>query len=68
MCIHLALIKKLHRLTYRAKLNNVLFHPLEDVSRYRDLQFQVRDSYSYLFILRPNICKYCILNNSDLIG
>ena len=38
-----------------AKLNNLNFHPLEVVSRYRDPQLQVGDNYSYLFNLRPNI-------------
>ena len=57
-----------------AKLNNLNFHPLEVVSRYRDPQLQVGENYSYLFILRPNICKswflssHFILNISDLVG
>ena len=43
------------------------------MSRYRDPQPQVVENYSYLFNLRPNIYKYCWLNNhlipnnSDLI-
>ena len=37
-----------------AKLNELNFHPLEVVSRYRDPQLQVGENYSYLFILRPN--------------
>ena len=39
---------------------NLNFHPLEVVSRYRDPQLQVGEenrAYSYLFNLRPNICK-----------
>ena len=35
-----------------AKLNNLIFHPLEVVSRYRDQQLQVGENYSYLFNLR----------------
>ena len=38
------------------------FHPLEVVSRYRDPQLQVDENYSYLFILRQNICKSECLN------
>ena len=34
------------------------FYPLEIVSRYRDPQTQVAEKYSYLFIVRSNICKY----------
>ena len=30
-----------------AELNNLIFHPLEVMSRYRDLQLQVGDNYSY---------------------
>ena len=33
------------------------FHPLEVVSRYRDLQLQVGENYAYLLNLRPNIGK-----------
>ena len=33
------------------------FQPLEVVSRYREPQPQVVENYSYLFNLRPNICK-----------
>ena len=39
-------------------LSNSSFHPLEDVSRYRDPQLQVGENYSYVFNFRPNICKY----------
>ena len=35
----------------------VFYHALEVVSRYSDKQLQTCASYSYLFILRPNICK-----------
>ena len=38
-----------------AKLNNLNFHQLEVVSRYRDPQLQVGENYSSLFNLRPNI-------------
>ena len=41
--------------TYQAILFNFL--PLQIVSRYRNLQLQVGGNYSYLFNLRPNICK-----------
>ena len=50
------------------------FQPLEVASRYRDPKPQVVEKYSYLFSLRPNMCKYrClnnhfITNNSGLIG
>ena len=36
---------------YLAKLNYIIFHPLEVVSRYHDSQLQVAENYSYLFIL-----------------
>ena len=37
--------------------NNLNFHPLEDVSRYRDPQLQVGKNHSYLYILYQNICQ-----------
>ena len=40
-----------------AKINNLNFHPLEVVARYRDPQLQVGKNYSYLFNLRPTIGK-----------
>ena len=44
-----------------AKLIYLNFHPLEIVSRYRDLQLQVAEHYSYLFNLSTNICKsWCL--------
>ena len=46
-------VKRVHR-----KLKIQIFHPLEIEYRYRDLQLQVAEDYSYFFILRPNICKY----------
>ena len=33
------------------------FSQSEVVSRYREPQLQVGENYSYLFDLRPNICK-----------
>ena len=36
---------------------NLNYHPLEVVSRYRDPHLQVGENYSYLCNLRPNICK-----------
>ena len=36
-----------------AKLQNLNFHPLEVVSRYRDPQLQVGENYSYLFKAAP---------------
>ena len=45
-----------------AKLNNLNFHPLEVVYRYRDPQLQVAKNYSYLFHLSINICKYLCLD------
>ena len=45
-----------------AKLNNLNFHPLEVVCRYRDPQLQVGENYWYLFSLRPNIYKSWCLN------
>ena len=39
----------------KRKFNNLNFHTLEFVSRYRDLQLQVGENYPYLFIFRPNI-------------
>ena len=47
------------------------FHLLQIVSRYRDPQFQVGANYTYVYNLRPNICKswymntYFVPNNSD---
>ena len=38
-----------------AMSSDLMFHPLEVVSRYRDPQLQVGENYSYLFILKPNI-------------
>ena len=56
---------------YPAKLNNLNFHPLEVVSRYRDPQLQVAENYCYLFNLTPKIWKSLntdiILKNWDLI-
>ena len=43
---------------YPAKVNNLNFHPLEVVSRYRDPQLQVGENYADLFNLTPNICKF----------
>ena len=40
-----------------AKSSYINFHPPEVVSRHRDPQLQVGEKYSYLFNLRPNICK-----------
>ena len=45
-----------------ANLSYSNFHSLEVVSRYRDPQLQVRENYSHLFDLRPNICKSWCLN------
>ena len=59
---------------WTAKLNNLNFHPLEVVSRYRDPQLQVGENYSYSFNLRPNIYKswcldtYFVPNNCDSNG
>ena len=47
---------------YPANLIYLNFYPLEVVSRYRDSQLQVCKNYSYLFNLRPNICKSLCLN------
>ena len=56
-------------------LNNLDFHPLEVVSRYRDPQLQEGENYAYnLLNLRPKISKtwslntHSIPNNSDLMG
>ena len=47
---------------YTDKYIYLNFHPLEAVSLYRDPQLQVGENYSYLFSLRPNICKAWFLN------
>ena len=53
--------------------NNLNFHPLEVVSRYRDPQLQVGENYSCLFNLIANISKslglsaHFIHNSSDWI-
>ena len=44
------------------KSTNLNFHPLEVVSRYHDQHLQVAENYSYLFHLRPNICKFSCPN------
>ena len=55
-----------------AKFNKTNLHP--PVPCNRDPQLQVVEDYSYLFSLKPNICKswylslHLILNSSDLIG
>ena len=41
-----------------AELSYLNYHTLDVVSRYRDPQLQVGNNCSYLFNLRPNICKY----------
>ena len=38
-------------------IENVHFHPLEVVPRYRDPQLQVGENYVYLFNLRPDTVK-----------
>ena len=43
---------------FSSELIYLNFHTLEVVSRYRDPQLQVAENYSYLFNLRPNICKF----------
>ena len=44
-----------------ATLDEINFHPFEVVGRYSDPQLQVGENYSYLFNLRPNICKsWCL--------
>ena len=40
-----------------ADLDNLNFHPLEVVSRYRDPQLQVGENYPYLLNLGVQICK-----------
>ena len=42
---------------YPTKLIYLNFKALEVVSRYRDPQPQVLEKYSYLFNLRPTVCK-----------
>ena len=56
---------------FSAKLNNLHFHRLKIVSRYRDPQLQVSENYQYWFNLRLNIWKSSCLNahfvhNTDL--
>ena len=60
---------------FPAEASQVIFHPLEVVSRYRDPQPQVGENHLHLFNLRPiNICKsssfntHFTRNNSDLKG
>ena len=54
-------ILNLPHLDYKTgKLNNLNFHPLEVVSRYRDPQPQVGENYSYLVNLRTNIVWFPI--------
>ena len=50
-------------LPYPAESIYLNFQPLEVASRCRDPQPQVVENYSYLFNLRPNICKFCCLNS-----
>ena len=42
---------------WSATLQNLNFHPLEFVTRYRDPQIQVGENYTHLFYLKPQICK-----------
>ena len=44
------------------KLNHYNFHALEVVSRYRDPQLQVRENYSHMISLWPDMCTYWSLN------
>ena len=59
---------------YPAKVIYLNFQPLEVVSRYRDLQLQGAENYSYTFNLTTNIFKsFCldtriISNNSNLVN
>ena len=47
-------------------LCNLNLQPLDVVSRYRDSQSLVSENYTYLFNLRPNICK-CLCSR-DLVS
>ena len=47
---------------YSAEVIYLNFQAIEVVSRCRDPQPQVLENYSYVFILRPNIYKFCCLN------
>ena len=52
-------------------LNKLIFHSLEDLSRYRDPQLQVGANYSYLINLTPNtgyLNTSFIPSNSDLMS
>ena len=40
-----------------SRFSDIIFHPIEVVSRYRDPQLQVGENYSYLFNLRQKHCK-----------
>ena len=61
----------IYLLNCKIKINNLNSHPLEVVSRYRDPQFQVNETYFYLLNLQIVLFKQLQSispNNSDLIG
>ena len=51
-----------HGNPHPVKLIYSIFHPIKVVPRYRDLQLQVGENYSYLFNLRYIFCKFWCLN------
>ena len=50
--------------TLKRYIKIISFHSIEIVSRYRGPQFPVAENYSYLLILRLNICKsWCLIHS-----
>ena len=49
------------------KKYNLNYYPLEVVSRYHDIPLQEGAKLSYLFNLRPNICKPWLLNTYVIV-
>ena len=54
------------RTTINLDYLNLNFHPLQAVGHASETQLQVGENYSYLFNLRPNICKFWCLNTLNL--
>ena len=49
---------------YPAELNNLNFHPLEVVSRYRDPQLHVGENYAYLFIFMTKNLQFLMVKHT----
>ena len=59
--VYIQIFQRFNPLT--AKLFNLIFHPLEVVSRWRDPQLQVSENYSDLTKWKSTVFKYCWLTS-----